>query len=132
MDADLPYDPIGMIQEDHHFVDEMFIDTSNLYAINVERRDGEPRVRQAAVEHPSLVLYCRSTCPYCQRVMRYLRSINKEKAIPIKDIGKSKKARSELAEIGGKVQVPCLVINGKALFESSDIIDWLKANQDKY
>lgn len=32
------------------------------------------------------------------------------------------------AKIGGKTQVPCLVIDGKPLYESLDIIEWLKTN----
>ncbi len=39
--------------------------------------------------------------------------------------------RDELIKIGGKPQVPCLVIDGKALYESSDIIEWLKKNHKK-
>ena len=33
-----------------------------------------------------------------------------------------------LMEVGGKRQVPCLFIDGAPLYESSDIIDWLRAN----
>ena len=36
--------------------------------------------------------------------------------------------REELIKIGGKPQVPCLVIDGQALYESDDIIDWIKSN----
>ena len=36
--------------------------------------------------------------------------------------------REELIKIGGKTQVPCLVIDGKALYESLDIIEWFKKN----
>ena len=37
-------------------------------------------------------------------------------------------ATTELIQIGGKTQVPCLIIDGQALYESDDIIDWLKKN----
>ena len=37
----------------------------------------------------------------------------------------------ELIKIGGKPQVPCLVIDGKALYESLDIIEWFKRNKKK-
>jgi glutaredoxin 3 len=39
--------------------------------------------------------------------------------------------RNKLLQIGGMSQVPCLVIDGKALYESDDIIDWLKDNFKK-
>lgn len=38
--------------------------------------------------------------------------------------------RDELISIGGKRQVPCLIIEGKALYESDDIIDYLKRTYD--
>ena len=36
--------------------------------------------------------------------------------------------RQELLEVGGKTQVPCLFIDGKPLYESDDIIDYMKDN----
>ena len=36
--------------------------------------------------------------------------------------------RQELLDIGGKTQVPCLFIDGKPLYESDDIIDYMKDN----
>ncbi len=34
-------------------------------------------------------------------------------------------AEQRLAEVGGKKQVPCLFIDGKAMYESDDIIEYL-------
>ena len=45
--------------------------------------------------------------------------------IPMKDTNVDPRNREELVKIGGKGQVPCLVIDGKALYESNDIIEWL-------
>jgi glutaredoxin len=65
-------------------------------------------------------------CPYCQRVRDFL---NKKKIkVPMKDIHENPLWRDELIKIGGKTQVPCLVIDGKALYESGDIIEWFKKN----
>ena len=36
--------------------------------------------------------------------------------------------KKKLEEVGGKVQVPCLVIDGKAMYESDDIIEYAKEN----
>ena len=47
--------------------------------------------------------------------------------IPLKDTTDPAN-REELVRIGGKGQVPCLVIDGKALYESMDIIAWLDQN----
>ena len=39
--------------------------------------------------------------------------------------------RQKLYEIGGKTQVPCLVIDGRPKYESDDIIDWLAEHKDE-
>ena len=44
------------------------------------------------------------------------------------DIHKSAEDRARLLRDGGKEQVPCLFIDGKPMYESLDIIEWLKAN----
>ena len=36
--------------------------------------------------------------------------------------------QDKLIESGGKVQVPCMVIDGKAMYESDDIIAYAKEN----
>ncbi|MGE0199067.1 MAG: glutaredoxin family protein [Simkaniaceae bacterium] len=80
-------------------------------------------------EHrPILILYYRPTCPYCKKVLKFLEEIDLE--IPLKNIEDSPKAKDELLHLGGKAQVPCLFIDGKPLYESDDIIDWLKERKD--
>lgn len=75
-----------------------------------------------------LVLYYKPTCPYCQRVLRFMQ--NKGIEIPLRDIVADNDARDYLVEYGGKAQVPCLFIDGEPLYESMDIIKWLNANVD--
>lgn len=75
-----------------------------------------------------LVLYYMPTCPYCQKVLDYLDEIGKE--ISLKNVQEDPKAKEELLHLGGKTTVPCLFIDGKPLYESSDIIDWLKEKKD--
>lgn len=77
----------------------------------------------------NLVLYHFVGCPYCQRVRDYMQQHGI--TIPLRDIRQTPAYRNELIRIGGKGQVPCLVINGKALYESMDIIEWLKQNFKK-
>ncbi len=48
--------------------------------------------------------------------------------IPMKNILEQPKYCQELLELGGKTQVPCLVIDKKPLYESDDIIQWFKNN----
>lgn len=73
-----------------------------------------------------LVLYYYEECPYCQKVLRFLK--DSQISVTLKNTRTDSKAREELMKIGGKSQVPCLVINGKPLYESVDIIAWLKEN----
>jgi glutaredoxin 3 len=77
----------------------------------------------------NLTLYHFVGCPYCQRVRDFLAKENIK--VPMKDIHENMDFRDELIKIGGKKQVPCLVIDGKALYESTDIIEWFKKNYDK-
>ena len=74
-----------------------------------------------------LTLYHFVGCPYCQRVSDFLRQANI--TVAMKDIRQTPAFREELIKIGGKGQVPCLVINGTALYESLDIIEWFKKNK---
>ena len=48
--------------------------------------------------------------------------------IELHNIHKNEADRQRLIEVGGYEQVPCLFIDGKPLYESLDIIDWLKAH----
>jgi glutaredoxin len=74
----------------------------------------------------NLTLYHFRECPYCQRVRDFLSKSGI--SIPMKDTHENPANREELIKIGGKSQVPCLVIDGKALYESLDIIEWFKKN----
>ena len=73
-----------------------------------------------------LTLYHFNGCPYCARVRDFL---SKESiTVPMKDTHANLAYRDELIKIGGKSQVPCLVIDGKAMYESMDIINWFKTS----
>ena len=75
---------------------------------------------------PELLLYYFPSCPYCKIVLDCLERLNLE--IPMRDTMTEEGAREDLIAIGGKGQVPCLIIDGKPMYESADIINWLEAN----
>ena len=75
---------------------------------------------------PKLLLYVMQRCPYCQKVQSFLDQIQKK--VPRVDILEDPMAKEELIRIGGKKQVPCLLIDGAPLYESLDIIEWFKAH----
>lgn len=73
-----------------------------------------------------LELYVMTGCPYCIKVENFLASNGI--SIPQRNITTGRAAEQHLIAQGGKRQVPCLFIDGKALYESSDIITWAKKN----
>lgn len=74
-----------------------------------------------------LTLYYYPTCPYCRKVTKFIDRNNLEK-IELKNINQNQEAEAKLIDVGGKRQVPCLFIDDEPLYESDDIIDWLKSN----
>lgn len=71
----------------------------------------------------NLELFYKPTCPYCHKVLSFMEANNIE--LPLHDIMADDAARERLIEVGGKRQVPCLFIDGKAMYESDDIINFL-------
>lgn len=75
-------------------------------------------------------LYQYPSCPFCQRVRRYLADAGLD--IEMRDTLRDPDARRELIEGGGRATVPCLRIDRDGdvewLYESLDIIDYLARN----
>lgn len=74
-----------------------------------------------------LELYKMDTCPFCRKVMRAIDELGRTD-IEMHDIIESAEDKARLIRDGGKMQVPCLFIDGKPMFESDDIVAWLRAN----
>ena len=72
-----------------------------------------------------LELFYKESCPYCQKVLRFI-EMNKIDDVELKDIVANPEFRDTLVEVGGKGQVPCLFIDSKPMYESMDIIKFLK------
>ncbi len=68
------------------------------------------------------VLYYFPTCPYCHKVLSFAEDHGIH--LELRD-AHDEANKAALISIGGKYQVPCLVENGKALYESDDIINYL-------
>lgn len=72
-----------------------------------------------------LELFILETCPYCQKVMKFLDKENME----YKKIDITNESNKEtLIRMGGKRQVPFLVDKERniQMYESNDIIEYLK------
>lgn len=77
-----------------------------------------------------LVLYGRPSCPYCARVDRVIEELDIEDKITRRSTTHGTKWRADLQNRTGSTQVPCLFIDGEVMFESADIIDWMRSNFD--
>lgn len=76
----------------------------------------------------NFTLYHMGHCPYCKQVKKVINQYRLE--IKYKDLDIHDKLRQELQSGGGKVQVPCLLIEEKNqpaqwMYESNAIIDFL-------
>ncbi len=74
---------------------------------------------------PSYELYKKDVCPYCQKVMKFMKE-NHVEGVVMKDIIEDAKNQEDLVKRGGMDQVPCLFIDGDPLYESDDIIQYMK------
>lgn len=77
----------------------------------------------------SLSLYYKPACPHCQKVVQHLEKSGHQ--VEYNNIAENEKDRKILIKTGGKPQVPCLFIDGKPMYESSDIIAWLESHPSK-
>ena len=72
-------------------------------------------------------LFFMNSCPYCQKVIRFIEKNNilvdrMEIAIPTN--------KEMLIELGGHDQVPALLVDEKMIYESDDIIKFLAEKFD--
>lgn len=74
----------------------------------------------------NIKLYYSETCPYCKDIVSYIENENLD--IELMNVSKDIELNKEVERIGGKVQVPMLTIDGKPMYESSDIMEWIKKN----
>ena len=81
--------------------------------------------KKVAANMDGLILYKFDRCPYCVRVFKAIERLDCSEQIELRDTRAHPKWRSDLLARTGRTQVPCLFIEGEALFESLDIIDLL-------
>jgi len=74
----------------------------------------------------AMILYHFESCPYCVRVRNAVKELGLD--LEMRDTREKEAYREELIVLTGKTQVPCLVIDGKPMLESADIINYLKEN----
>ncbi len=75
-----------------------------------------------------LSLYYYDSCPFCKIVIKVIKDLNL--LVSFKNIHEDEENLHQLIKDTGRKTVPCLYIDKKPLFESLDIVAWLKKNAD--
>ena len=88
-----------------------------------------PPVKEEEIAPPletltGLVLYKFDACPYCKVVQRVIKHLDIE--VEYRDTRNNRAWREDLLRRTNRTQVPCLFIDGEPMFESMDIVAWLK------
>ena len=76
----------------------------------------------------TIQLYHRWRCPYSARVRDFIDEHQLGRQIAYVELGEVEEAETKLAELTGQSQVPCLVVDGKPMLESAEIVQWLQTN----
>jgi glutaredoxin len=76
-----------------------------------------------------LELYYYPQCPFCHRILQKVEALGLQNSIVLKNTNQDSAARSFHLKTTGRSTVPCLYIDDKPMFESSDISAWLEQNQ---
>lgn len=75
-----------------------------------------------ALEGAEVTLYYSPHCPYSRQVLSHLKQMDKQ--VPLKNVIQDPLAKEELKKCG-RLEVPCLLIDGQPLYNSDAIIEWL-------
>lgn len=71
----------------------------------------------------NMILYVKPGCLFCHRVLDFMAAND----IQIETVDSTDpQRRQELLDMNGTTQSPCLVIDGKPMLESADIIAYLQ------
>ncbi|MGH2611551.1 MAG: glutaredoxin family protein [Rhabdochlamydiaceae bacterium] len=74
-----------------------------------------------------IALYYSPKCPHSQKVLSYISS--HKLSVPLKDVTQDEQAKEELRTMGGYMVVPCLIVDGKPIYQDKDIIEWLSEHE---
>ena len=89
----------------------------------IRTAEEQARVDEACED---LALYQFQSCPFCVKVRRQIHKLNLP--IELRDAKNNEQFRSELAENGGRVKVPCLRIEDNTT-ENNDV-QWMYESDD--
>ena len=67
-------------------------------------------------------LFVKSSCGHSLKALNARANFHLEDAITLKNVSDDAAAKAELLKVGGKDQAPCLVVDGKPVYEADDIV----------
>ena len=76
----------------------------------------------------SLELFYFPQCPFCALVLDTIEDLGIEDKITLLNIRENESYFKRLLEDTKRTTVPCLYIDNKPMFESNDIVNWLRSN----
>ena len=76
----------------------------------------------------NLQLFHKWQCPYSARVRDFVDEHGLGDRIEYVEIDEAEGAKDKLAQMTGKSEVPCRVVDGKPMLESGAIVQWLEQN----
>lgn len=77
------------------------------------------------VENSQYTLFVKHGCPFCNKVLEFMDEYHIVLPLVYIDEMVHDVIYDQLINLGGKFQVPCLDIDGTAMYESDDIIAYL-------
>ncbi len=74
-------------------------------------------------------LYLRADCPFCTKVKKAVEAMGlvEGREYTIIDAAPGTPGREEVLRVGGRAMVPFLIDGDHAMYESDDIIAWMRA-----
>ncbi len=78
-----------------------------------------------------LELFYYNQCPFCYRVVKIIDDLGLKDKINFRNVLENPQDRQYHMDKTGRTTVPCLYINDSPMFESADIIQWLKAEKSQ-
>ncbi|MEE4314821.1 MAG: glutathione S-transferase N-terminal domain-containing protein [Desulfofustis sp.] len=75
-----------------------------------------------------LELYVRDGCPFCRKVLDAARELGLKEGEDYRviDAAPNTPGRQTVLEIGGQAMVPFLIDGDRSMYESDDIVDYLR------
>jgi glutaredoxin-related protein len=70
-------------------------------------------------------LFVKSSCGFSQKVMLVRENLHLEDRIPLRNVTDDAKAKEDLVRVSGKEQAPCLIVDGKPMQDSDEIVRYL-------